>query len=210
MSRARERLQEGYRRHQEQFAKMITNDFLQPGEILLTNYLIRNAGGKNGTTPQKPRNRSQSIRLGISCLVGFVVFLAIIIGLFFFSSNPIDYTDSAEVISMIFFIAICASALIGGIFLIIRGRSPQKSALVFITDKRLCIYKKTGEQPWKENKIWQVGLLAEFNVVTKSNKSGTRVSARINIATKNKEIIELKPPSISFADTVAALDMVIK
>jgi len=189
---------------------MITNDFLQPGETLLTNYLIINAGGKNGTTPQKPRNRSQSVRLGIACLVGFTIFLAIIIGLFFFLSSPIDYTDSAEVFSMIFINTICASALIGGIFLIIRGRSTQKSAIVFITDKKLCIYIKTGEQPWKEEKIWQVDMLAEFNVITKSNRSGTRASARINIITKNKEAIELKPPSISFADTVAALDMVIK
>jgi len=208
LSQARERLTEGYRRHQAQFAEMITNDFLQPGETLLTNYLITNAGGKNWTTPQKPRNRPQSFRLGIACLVGFVIFLAITIGLLFFSSSPIDYDDSAEVFSMIFFIAICAGTLIGGIFLIIRGRSPQKSALVFITDKRLCIYKKIGAQPWTEEKMWQADMLAEFNVMAKSNKSGTRASARINIATKNKEVIELKPPQITFADTVAALDIV--
>ena len=210
MDQARERLKEGYRRHQAQTVEMITTTFLQDGEILLTNYLIRNAGGKNGTTPQKPINRPQNIRLGIACLIGFVIFMAIVIGLFFFSSSPIDYEDSAEVFSMIFINTICASALIGGIFLIIRGRSTQKSAIVFITDKKLCIYTKTGEQLWKEEKIWQVDMLAEFNVITKSNRSGTRASARINIITKNKEVIELKPPSISFADTAAALDMVIK
>jgi len=193
------RLRDMNKRINAELAEEFTNSMLLPGEMLLSNY--RYSDRIKIEFRKRPR-----FAFGILCVLGSILFTAILIATLFYSSTHLDLSNPEDVATMYFVIALCIVLMIAGLLLLFLKSGPGKTILVFFTDKRIFISEARGKK--ERTQEVPVNEIAGYSVINKNRKGGKPPLIKVIITKNNRKKIILRPRRIDLDDTIAALSII--